>query len=1017
MKFKDEIENLIQKRQKWIDSSKENNFDYGIFKLLTELYPDEAHFIYEMLQNAEDAGNRAGIKSNTVTFDLKQNELIFSHQGEPFSYADIDSITGISNSTKKDDTVSIGKFGIGFKSVFAYTDTPIIKDRNVIFKIKDLVLPEMLENEYDQNTQGVYFEIPFNHRKNSINPTKKSPKKCYEEIAKLLKEFTGIELLFLRNITCMIIKYGECEVKFTKTYDKKTHIAEIHKKDVKTSKIEQQKWVAFYQDIPEHKNLYTSFAFALEDKKIQPIKGKLFVYFPADKETTNLKFHIHAPFASTVARDSIPYTNEENIKIRDALAEHFRSVILELSQLGYLDKISAFSIFPNKKSSLSPFYEPLHNTMIKTMETDLILPTETGNKASAQDVVRIQDRKFKELFASPESREFLFDGKEYCQEPQSGSEAYTLLAEVTSLKNDSEIKQLINEKFDEKAEYIKEQPTKWIVDLYTYLVEKSFTCVGHILRDKKGKFYEQISTDKEALFDTDFCPDLLKACKEKMGNDAILNLRKLGIWELDEEGKLEILKRKHSKLSGKKLLDVYPADNEQESLKLYKKEFDKLYGNDKLCGICLLSKDNMFYETSKLYSDSLDKLIIQGDSYVLNSMYKNEYKKLSISKSIIPTQYDEPCHLRNPAYHADGNRTHKYISKDYKFKIDIKHIFDEIENNSSEQGLELSVLLWRRLDKHEKWQNASKAKFRPNASYSINEADSTVKNQLNKAWLFDTNMNLVSPEDIYFENLHPKYKFYKLVGDLCDILEFQVKSEELKIKFGKLSPEQQQKALDLLEEEENKQSQDNTLSPHNNGNSTGTKLGTQPFLRNTRALAPRTSGSSGTIKDPIQNQQAKQEMPNLPDEENTKPVPPYSPQPQSESKGSGSTSDSADRKHIEKKAVKNITDYYEKQGYKVTSVEQDNKGWDLEATKNEETLYLEVKGRGNSQYIAQLSPNEYAQMQANKTSYRVCISNTSGIKIFHYDNKTEDWIDNSKTTILYIETKGLISATVTAQPI
>ena len=48
-------------------------------------------------------------------------------------------------------------------------------------------------------------------------------------------------------------------------------------------------------------------------------KGQVCIYFPAEKETSNLRFHLHAPFASTVARDSVRDC-EANYGLRDQLA-------------------------------------------------------------------------------------------------------------------------------------------------------------------------------------------------------------------------------------------------------------------------------------------------------------------------------------------------------------------------------------------------------------------------------------------------------------------------------------------------------------------------------------------------------------------------------------------------------------------------------------------------------------------------------------------------------------------------
>jgi len=113
-----ELEKLIKKRRKWVESSKENNFNFD--SILTGLYADPSHFIYELLQNAEDEG------ATEVRFELFRDRLDFYHNGKDFDLRDIEGITGIGNSKKENDLNSIGKFGVGFKSVFAITETPYI---------------------------------------------------------------------------------------------------------------------------------------------------------------------------------------------------------------------------------------------------------------------------------------------------------------------------------------------------------------------------------------------------------------------------------------------------------------------------------------------------------------------------------------------------------------------------------------------------------------------------------------------------------------------------------------------------------------------------------------------------------------------------------------------------------------------------------------------------------------------------------------------------------------------------
>ena len=84
----------------------------GIRRLVEDLYPDTAHFIYELLQNAEDT------QATEVTFVLSSDRLVFEHDGRTFDEEDIRGITDIAASPKAGDNNQIGRFGIGFKAVF-----------------------------------------------------------------------------------------------------------------------------------------------------------------------------------------------------------------------------------------------------------------------------------------------------------------------------------------------------------------------------------------------------------------------------------------------------------------------------------------------------------------------------------------------------------------------------------------------------------------------------------------------------------------------------------------------------------------------------------------------------------------------------------------------------------------------------------------------------------------------------------------------------------------------------------
>ena len=85
---------------------------------MSQLFHDPRNFIYELLQNAEDAN------ATSIVFTIVNNSLIVSYNGDPFTPHDIERICDVSRdidshvTAKPNQEDKIGYKGIGFKSVF-----------------------------------------------------------------------------------------------------------------------------------------------------------------------------------------------------------------------------------------------------------------------------------------------------------------------------------------------------------------------------------------------------------------------------------------------------------------------------------------------------------------------------------------------------------------------------------------------------------------------------------------------------------------------------------------------------------------------------------------------------------------------------------------------------------------------------------------------------------------------------------------------------------------------------------
>jgi len=97
--------------------------------------------------------------------------------------------------------------------------------------------------------------------------------------------------------------------------------------------------------------------------------------------------------------------------------------------------------------------------------------------------------------------------------------------------------------------------------------------------------------------------------------------------------------------------------------------------------------------------------------------------------------------------------------------------------------------------------------------------------------------------------------------------------------------------------------------------------------------------------------------------------------------------------------------YYSGLGYRVESVEKDNKGWDLDAVHQNLNvgLKLEVKGLAGQETCVEVTPNEYAKMKEHRDVYRLCVV-TDALKspqlaIFSYSGESHEWQDQKGRTL------------------
>ena len=376
----------MQEVLNWEEIRQEKTEKYGTeYKewngILVQLYKDRTHFLFELLQNAEDTG------ASKVSFILREDGFTVEHNGIPFTKEDVISITAVKSSKSGGKFIGkyIGKFGIGFKSVYAYTANPRIYSGRYAFEIRDFLFPYEIPPAA-LRTGLTRIEIPFNRAKNDIGAgatpaeeeLREIRKTAFQEISRaLLRQIDGTTLLFLHNIQSLEIQIQGCPhtVRIDKERRELDGVSEVKTRYVSVPQggavtTEAAYWI--FSDQRER----TAVAFLHDGNELRPIpNSRVFTFFPTDKES-HQSFLLQAPFETTPARDNIVEDSDRNGRLIESLCALIRRAFLWLRDKGWLTVKTlndAYPMYPYEKDAI---FRRIYDSAVQTIaDGEKILPT------------------------------------------------------------------------------------------------------------------------------------------------------------------------------------------------------------------------------------------------------------------------------------------------------------------------------------------------------------------------------------------------------------------------------------------------------------------------------------------------------------------------------------------------------------------------------------------------------------------------------------------------------------------
>jgi hypothetical protein len=318
--------------------------------LLAGHYSDSNHFIYELLQNAEDAGARC------AAFALHEDRLVFYHDGKPFDRADVVGVSSMLEGTKDRDSAStIGRFGMGFKSVFKYTCRPEIYSDGEAFAIENYLLPVELKGGWDAQKEkkelsyfyGEKIYCPFRtctHLTKIVIPFQKRDEEGKivdiggEGILEKLESLSGEILLFLRTIKdlyWMDSSSGETVYIKLRYLDKKQERIACRIRSL-SDENEKTQFYLKYKRIWEHPKMKAaevavSYSLNAGGTNIEALQDSpVWVYFPT-REPSNLPFFIHGSFETAVSRERLMTVSGFNKELFSVLGDLIADTMEDLA--------------------------------------------------------------------------------------------------------------------------------------------------------------------------------------------------------------------------------------------------------------------------------------------------------------------------------------------------------------------------------------------------------------------------------------------------------------------------------------------------------------------------------------------------------------------------------------------------------------------------------------------------------------------------------------------------------------
>lgn len=766
------LSSLTKQRREHVQSCQLNG-DHS-HRIIANLYSDSTHFLYELLQNAQDA------EATSISFTLYPDRLEISHNGRAFSYDDVEAITTIGSSTKAGEANKIGKFGAGFKSVFSITDTPQIHSAPYHFQISDYIIPEIIDPFEGFKKELTTVILPFNKHDKLTQ--------LYDSINKKLTSIGKDEILFLSNLQRITWEVGELRGFVEKQIDYEEGFRSLVR--IRSNSQEQQFELYVHDFIIDEKPLQNKIAFALDEKGDYKSCGSspLFVFFPTMVQTY-VQFLVHAQYKTTPNRETINFIDPQNKEITDNIVELYKAILIDMSKRKRFDidlMQLLISISPEPISNDVEIVLKLFQSFINLLKNHPLIPTRENGYALPSELFYLSANLDSELFYTAQIHT-LFAKSDWMNEAfnqptySKCKEFVTKYLSVTEIKlND------IVSKLDES--FLLKQNNEWIGRLYGefskmpshvngYLANRPLARLNdgsHIpFKSPQGEIQVYLPTEESRFPCLSYEVCVLPEAKKFLTDvgitepNVIDELKKFLLPTLTKNAIDEAYTDYYKALENLILLyNVALETNQKEMVELLKKHTCLLARKGDVLQLRLPKEIYLPTDSLKCwFVGDIDVLILEERIWkllenepMLEALYCKQAPEIKSIQPHIDTAHKEK--LRHTPLYREAN------GSDYEW-VGLENVIQRpIDEN-------ISLIMWNFLCRAIEKTNILRGYYRWQCTEHPHEKefDSKVCIQLKQTtWLFNKEGQLCKPVELKIEELSAIYNYDLLGVDLKEIL-------------------------------------------------------------------------------------------------------------------------------------------------------------------------------------------------------------------------------------------------------